>query len=114
MSVPRTLFVGRGRGAVAWYRCALPAMVLGQDWIGVGNLPGDLAVLTGLTAKTIREEDFDGYDVLVLQQPAGKEWREAVRRWEARGIVVLFEIDDWLRGSRRMRPPAFPRSSDKA
>ena len=30
MPVPRTLFVGHGKSAVVWYRCALPAMVLGQ------------------------------------------------------------------------------------
>jgi glycosyltransferase involved in cell wall biosynthesis len=116
MSVPRTLFVGRGKGAVAWYRCALPAMVLEQDWIGVAGLPGDLAVVTGLTGRVaaIREDDFDDYDVLVLQQPAGKEWLQAIRRWQARGIVVLFEVDDWLRGIRRMRHHDFHQFFDKA
>ena len=29
----------RGNGAVAWYRCALPAMALGADWVGVAGEP---------------------------------------------------------------------------
>ena len=35
--LPRTLFVGLGTSAVAWYRAALPAMALGADWVGVAR-----------------------------------------------------------------------------
>ncbi len=100
--VPRTLFVGKGRSAPTWYRCALPAMVLGADWVGVAGEPGALRFVTGLTARPPAEEDLDGYDVLVLQQPGGRRWVDAIRRWRARGTVVLVEVDDWLRGIRKL------------
>ena len=32
MSLPKTLFLSRGSNAVAWYRCALPALALDCDW----------------------------------------------------------------------------------
>lgn len=103
MSVPRTLFVGKGKGAVTWYRCALPAMVLGQDWVGVAGEPGGLHFRTGLTPEPPTEAAFDDYEVLVLQQPQGPAWLAAIRRWQARGITVLYEVDDWLRGIRKLR-----------
>ena len=33
--LPRTIFVGRGVTSICWYRCALPAMALGMEWVGV-------------------------------------------------------------------------------
>ena len=33
MSLPKTLFLSRGNNAVAWYRCALPALALGSEWV---------------------------------------------------------------------------------
>ena len=33
MSLPKTLFLSRGSNAVAWYRCALPALALDSDWV---------------------------------------------------------------------------------
>ena len=102
--LPRTLFVGKGNMAPVWYRCALPAMVLGADWVGVVGEPGrDLQFVTGLTPQPPAEADLDGYEVLVLQQPAGRAWLSAIRRWRAQGIVVLVEVDDWLRGIRKLR-----------
>ena len=38
----KTLFVGRGDSGVCWYRCALPALALGADWLGVIGEPGTL------------------------------------------------------------------------
>ena len=102
--VPRTLFVGRGNGPVVWYRCALPAMVLGQDWIGVAGEPGGLRVATGGVAGL---PDMDAYDVLVLQQPSGSQWLKAIRGWQAKGITVLYEVDDWLRAIRKLRDHDF-------
>jgi glycosyltransferase involved in cell wall biosynthesis len=58
----------------------------------------------------MQEAAFDDYDVLVLQQPAGPAWLRAIRRWQARGITVLFEVDDWLRGIRKLRHHDFKSS----
>jgi glycosyltransferase involved in cell wall biosynthesis len=100
-ALPRTLFVGRGNGAVAWYRCALPAMALGCDWVGADGAPPKLKFRTGLLDEPSFESFFD-YDVVVLQLPAGKEWLKAIRQLQAAGVTVLYEVDDWLRGIRKL------------
>jgi glycosyltransferase involved in cell wall biosynthesis len=101
MSLPRTLFVGKATAAVCWYRCALPAMALGQDWIGVHGDPSDLKVHTGQTAKPFEFDDLFDYEVVVLQQPEAS-WTTLIRRLKALGIVVLFEIDDYVQAVRKM------------
>jgi glycosyltransferase involved in cell wall biosynthesis len=113
MSLPRTMFVGNGKSAVVWYRCALPAMVLGADWIGVSGEPGSLYVNTGMTGTGLQAPDFDGYEVLVLQGVAGQAWLRQIRAWQARGITVLYEIDDWLRGIRKLAHHDFKGSFDR-
>jgi glycosyltransferase involved in cell wall biosynthesis len=110
---PRTLFVGRGNGAVAWYRCALPAMALGCDWVGVAGAPPKLHFRTGLTPDTPSLESFFDYDVVVLQQPAGKEWLKTIRKLQAAGVTVLYEVDDWLRGIRKLASHDFKDQFDK-
>jgi glycosyltransferase involved in cell wall biosynthesis len=100
--LPRTLFVARGKGAVGWYRCALPATVLGCDWVGVMGEPGELRLITGMAPDNLDLDGFSRYDVLVLSQVAGPAWLRAIRGWQARGITVLYEIDDWLHGVRKL------------
>ena len=102
MSLPRTLFVARGRGAVGWYRCALPAMVLGCDWVGAMGEPDDLHFVTGMAPDDLDLAGFDRYDALVLSQVAGPAWLRAIRDWQSRGITVLYEVDDWLHGVRKL------------
>jgi glycosyltransferase involved in cell wall biosynthesis len=102
-ATPRTLFVGRGTTGVCWYRCTLPAMALGQDWVGAAGEPPALQFPTGLTAGSISFDDFASYDVLVLQQPAGVAWLEAIRDLQAQGVKVLFEIDDYVQSVRKTR-----------
>ncbi len=99
--LPRTLFVGVGTSAVAWYRAALPAMALGVDWVGVrGELP-DLRFVTGDTGRVRHVDDLGGYDVVVLQQVRGAAWVERIRRLQADGVTVLYEIDDDLESVRK-------------
>jgi glycosyltransferase involved in cell wall biosynthesis len=112
-SLPRTLFVGRNNGAVTWYRCALPAMALGADWVGVAGEPPHLHFLTGVTAQPPAFERFFDYDVVVLQLPQGKEWLKAIRQLQAAGVTVLYEVDDWLRGIRRLSSHDFKDHFDK-
>jgi glycosyltransferase involved in cell wall biosynthesis len=100
--LPRTLFVGRGNAGVCWYRCALPAMALGQDWIGVNGRPPELNYLSGLAKRSITLDDFASYDVVVLQIPAGKEWLNVIRELQGRGVTVLFEVDDYMQAVRKI------------
>jgi glycosyltransferase involved in cell wall biosynthesis len=101
VSLPRTIFVGKGKSAVCWYRCALPAMELGQDWVGVEGAPPALKLATGRTARPFAFDHLIDYDVVVLQQPEGP-WASLIRRLQARGITVLFEIDDYVQAVRKM------------
>jgi glycosyltransferase involved in cell wall biosynthesis len=98
-TLPRTLFVARGNGGICWYRVALPATALGADWIAVHGKPPELDVLAGVTQA---EVDFGAYDVVVLQQPLGREWLREIRDMQAAGVVVLFEIDDYLQSVRKI------------
>jgi glycosyltransferase involved in cell wall biosynthesis len=88
------LFVGIGTTARCWYRCALPARALGADWIGVGGHPTALVIRTGQLSRDIGSiEDLATYDVVVLQQPHGNAWRNAIAVLQRHDTRVLFEID---------------------
>ena len=99
--LPRTLFVGLGKTGVAWYRCALPAMYLDQDWVGVAGEPPHLAMQTGLTERRLSPEDLASYDVVVLQQPSSEQWLKTIRALQDAGTTVLFEIDDYVQSVRK-------------
>jgi glycosyltransferase involved in cell wall biosynthesis len=100
MSTPANiLFVGLERTASSWYRCALPARALGGDWVGVGGEPPKLEFQTGQAKASLKSfADFAGYDVVVLQQPRGKQWLKGIRELQAAGVKVLYEIDDYAHG----------------
>jgi glycosyltransferase involved in cell wall biosynthesis len=102
MSLPRTLFVGRGNGGVCWYRCALPATVLGADWVGVTDKPPNLRFVTGVTGGAMSLDAIRGYEVVVLQQPIGEEWLQAIRSMQDAGATVLFEVDDYMQAVRKI------------
>ena len=101
MSAPRTLFVGIGASAPCWYRAALPATALGADWVGVRGAPPELRFVTGDNGRVRDLEDLFGYDVVVVQQPRGREWVALIRDLQARGVRVLYEIDDLLDAVRK-------------
>ena len=100
--LPRTIFLGISNGAVAWYRCALPATVLGCDWIGVSGEPPNPAIRAGAVPDDFTFADVASYDVVVVQQVEGPVWLRAIREWQDAGITVLYEIDDWLNGVRNV------------
>ena len=100
--LPSTLFVGRGHTGVCWYRCALPAMALGLEWVGVAGAPPKLAFRTGAATRHWEYEHLFEYEVVVLQQPHGKAWEQAIRKLQAQGTHVLFEIDDHVQSVRKM------------
>lgn len=94
------LFVGIGATPVAYYRAFLPAMALGADWTGViGEPPDTIRWVTGLIGKESRMPDMlNDYKVVVLQQVSGDGWLTAIRNMRERGVVVLYEIDDYVHG----------------
>jgi glycosyltransferase involved in cell wall biosynthesis len=100
--LPRTLFIGISNGAVAWYRCALPATVLGCHWIGVRGEPTSPEIRSGAVPSDFTLDDVPSYDVVIVQQVRGRGWLKAIREWQAAGVTVLYEIDDWLHGVRRI------------
>ena len=112
--LPRTLFVGISSGAVNWYRCALPATALGCDWIGVGSEPPNPNLKTGVVAPEFTWADTESYDVIIVQQVAGPVWLDQIRAWQAAGITVLYEIDDWLHGVRNVEAHAHAARFDRA
>ena len=114
MSLPKTLFLSRGSNAVAWYRCALPALALGCDWACYDKAqPPETKLVWGRTERPLTFEDIASYDVVVLQQPRGAAWLKAIRSWQARGIVVLYDVDDYIRAVRKMDDHAFAKNFDK-
>ncbi|MEA2148775.1 MAG: hypothetical protein QOD69_605 [Solirubrobacteraceae bacterium] len=93
------LFVGIGTTASCWYRCALPARALGADWIGVSGDPTALTIRTGQCVRDIGGiDDLATYDVVVLQQPRGAAWLNAIAELRRRGTRVLCEVDEDLHG----------------
>jgi glycosyltransferase involved in cell wall biosynthesis len=112
--MPRVLFAGLTNLSVAWYRCVMPATVLGADWAALAGEPDEFGVRS--CSPGVDLPDFDalaGYDVVVLAQPAGKGWLHGIRELQARGVTVLFEIDDYVRGVRKVRDHAFKDSVGK-
>ena len=107
MDLPRTLFMSRGNKGPAWYRCALPALALDCGWVCYGNEPPNLQLMWGRTQRDLTYEDLSSYDVLVIQQPPGTGWLKAIRAWQAEGITVLVDFDDYLRGVRKRRDHDF-------
>lgn len=102
-TLPRTIFVGKGNGAPAWYRCGLPALALGMPWIGTTTTQPDFGVSTGGGSEVAGLDGLFEYDVVVLQQAAGVGWQRAIRRLQASGVTVLYEIDDFVHGVGEMR-----------
>jgi len=101
VTLPKTLFLANGSTPVAWYRCALPAMYLDLDWVGLAGAPPELLFVTGMTERPLSRADMAGYDVVVLQQPDSEAWLREIRALQAAGTVVLFEIDDYVHSVRK-------------
>ena len=99
--IPKTLFMSRGNKGAGWYRSALPALALGADWTCYVGEPPNAHFVHGRIERELSIEDVTDYDVVVIQQPRGAGWLGAIRDWQRRGVVVLADVDDWLRGIKR-------------
>ena len=113
MSLPKTLFMSRGDKAPGWYRCALPALALGSDWVLYAGAPPETKLVFGRSQRQLTLADVADYDVVVLQQPRGAEWLAQIRAWQKRGVVVLADSDDWLRGIRKLKDHDFAQAFDR-
>ena len=109
--IPQTLFVGLESSGLNWYRCALPATALGLDWVGAGGVAPDLKVMTGTRPQG--PLDVSGYEVVIVQLAAGPQWLAQIRAWQDQGITVLYEIDDWLHGVRKLEGHVFAKDFTK-
>lgn len=107
------LFIGMGQTAVAWYRCYLPALFLGADWIGAVNAPPQLGYVTGLVNGDTKLARFEDYKIIVVQQPRGRGWLSLIRKLQAKGIRVVFEVDDYLHSVRKAKDHDFSRNFGK-
>ena len=94
--LPKTLFVGKAGSGVCWYRCTLPAMALGLDWVSLLGDPPHVAMRTGVTSSPVSFDDLSDYDVVVLSQPFAEGWRRTIRALRDAGTTVLFETDDYV------------------
>ena len=101
--LPQVLFVGWGVSVVSYYRCFLPAIVLGADYVAATGEPPNLVPLAGLGERVLTPRDFFDYDVVVVQQPRGLGWMKFIRRLQDAGVVVLYEIDDYIQGARKYK-----------
>lgn len=101
------LWVGLSNSRVAWYRCVLPAMYLGQDWMGVVGEPPKLQHVTGYVKNATQLARFEDYQVIIVQQARGRGWFKLIHELRAKGIVVLYEIDDYVHGIRKARDHDF-------
>lgn len=102
-ALPKTLFIGWNYDSVvAYYRCFLPAMALGADHM-VWRFTDKAIELLGGLGDLPRPEDLFEYEVVVLQQPSGRAWLNVVRELQSRGIRVLYEIDDYIQGARKVK-----------
>lgn len=102
VTLPKTLFVGLGVNRVVHYRVVLPAMYLGQDWVGVDGAPPYVRTLSSYVGNSSVSPDYESYDVVVLQQPRGQGWFKFIKSLQARGVKVLYEIDDYVHGIRKI------------
>lgn len=102
MSLPKTLFIGLANSATCWYRCALPANEIGADWIGIAqhhSLEDDIMYNGNLQEIP----DFRDYEVVVIQQPNSEDWDKKIKLLQSEGIKVLYEIDDFVHGIKKIK-----------
>lgn len=102
----RTLWIGHGNSAQAWYRCCIPATELKQDWIGIMEGPPDDGGI--MIAGNCREmPNVKEYEVIIVQLAMGEQWVKAVKRWQKAGITVYYECDDYMHGVRNINDHKF-------
>jgi glycosyltransferase involved in cell wall biosynthesis len=104
MNSSEVCFVGLGLSQIAWYRSALPALQLGCDWVGVrGEDPDDLTVHSALSRQGIQQPDLFQYKIVILEEVYGQKWAERIGQLQRSGVIVLYEVDDYLHAVRKVK-----------
>lgn len=102
-----TLWVGLGNSAQAWYRCAMPANHLDQDWVGaahgIPNLGG--VILTGNLKSSVI--DYDKYENIIIQLGSDPAWIPKIKEWQKEGKRIFYECDDFLHGIHNIKDHRF-------
>jgi rhamnosyltransferase len=108
----KILWISRGNSAQAWYRCALPANSLDQDWVGyVSGPPGLGGVM--ITGNIVNEPVIEDYSNIIVQLARGEIWISAIKYWQEQGIKVFYEIDDYIHGVNRIKDHRFRAAFNK-
>lgn len=94
------LFVGKNLGVVPWYRCGLPAKELGSAWLSLSGRPSNYWLRAALGVSSMPK--FEDYKIVILQQVEGEEWAEEIMRLRNLGVIVIYEVDDYLHGVREI------------
>ena len=112
LKMDKTLWISKGGTAQAWYRCALPANALDQDWAGYVNGPPDYngAMITG---NIIKPPVIEDYSNIIIQYAKGDIWVKAVEEWQSKGIKVFYEVDDFIHGVNRIKDHSFKSAFNK-
>jgi glycosyltransferase involved in cell wall biosynthesis len=103
LSSKDVLFLGKGTGVVPWYRTGMPAFHLGCDWAGMTGVPPHVQLVTSLKRGGHTPPNFSAYKIIVLQQVAGPEWAAAIYALRKQGIKVIYEVDDYLHGVKKIQ-----------
>jgi len=97
------LFVGKGTGVVPWYRTGMPALELGCDWVGMVGEPPQLGMEASLQRGGHILPKLDDYKIVILQQVEGPAWEQEIKRLRNKGVKVVYEVDDYLHGVRKIK-----------
>jgi glycosyltransferase involved in cell wall biosynthesis len=102
-----TLWIGLGNSAQAWYRCAMPANHLNQDWVGAAHgIPNKGGVvLTGNMKTSVI--DYDKYENIIIQLGSDPTWIPQIKQWQKEGKKVFYECDDFLHGIHNIKDHRF-------
>lgn len=101
----KVLFIGIGNSAPSWYRCGLPGLYLHEesDWIGYIGYPPDKGAIVSGSLYNPKFSELDEYDIIVVQQVKGEPWLKQIKDWQAKGIKVVYECDDFLHGIKKIK-----------
>jgi glycosyltransferase involved in cell wall biosynthesis len=103
--IPKTLFLGLGASAVSYYRCFLPAITLGAEYVtwAAAGPDRDVVLTGGLGNPPPTLDDLTNFEVVVIQYATGRSWLKRIRALQDAGVTVLYEIDDYVHSTHKSK-----------
>ena len=98
----KTLWIGYGNSAQAWYRCGIPATELNSDWVGLMDGPPDNGGIV-IAGNCMNMPNPLDYEVVIVQLAVGEDWLNSIKSWQKAGVTVYYECDDYLHGVNRIK-----------